>query len=297
MFPDELKALRQWCCWRYVVRDNGKPGKLPLNADGSRSSSKRRELWCSYAEASESVERWGFDGVGFMFSRQDPYIGLDFDNCLAGGKVTTEAARWALTALDGTYMERSPSGNGFHAIVRGHLPWSGRRTDSLEVYQSGRFFAVTERGNGKPVIDCQPALDAMVARWFREDEREAERSQVVGDGSDTPVVTQPRLSPSRIIALCCNSRDGYKWGCMHFTGQWEQFYASRSQADMAYISLVTFFVGPHLPTIRQVALLSQLKRPKWFRRIDGVSYLDDTISTAIRSKTHWYSATFTKETA
>ena len=36
---DELKALKQWVCWRYECRADGKPTKVPVTIAGYRASS------------------------------------------------------------------------------------------------------------------------------------------------------------------------------------------------------------------------------------------------------------------
>ena len=77
--PQELKALRQWVLWREKQRD-GKPTKIPYQVSGVKAKTDTPETWTDYQSAIEHRDR--FSGVGFVFSEDDPYCGIDLDNCL-----------------------------------------------------------------------------------------------------------------------------------------------------------------------------------------------------------------------
>jgi primase-polymerase (primpol)-like protein len=138
--PAELLALRQWLAWwsvageeRQVRLPNGrltgtlkaqaKPHKLPISpGTGSLAATTRPTTWSSIEDARAAVHRWSLTGVGFVFTNDDPYSGIDIDNCR--NPETGEIADWAWTiirALD-SYTEVSPSATGVHIIVRGKLP-------------------------------------------------------------------------------------------------------------------------------------------------------------------------------
>jgi primase-polymerase (primpol)-like protein len=148
--PAELRARPQWIVWRYEQRD-GKRTKVPYEAvdPQSRASSTDPDTWSAYAYAVKAVERGAADGVGFVFSPDDPYCGVDLDACRdpATGKVHPAAARIVLD-LD-SYTEVSPSGTGLHVIACAVLPgerhstsktpWDGK----LEIYDQARFFTMT----------------------------------------------------------------------------------------------------------------------------------------------------------
>jgi len=88
----------------------------------------------------------GFAGVGFVFSSDDPYTGIDLDKCRnpETGQIE-ESAQGIIEQLD-SYTEASQSGTGVHIIVRGWLPQGNgarRRTGGIEMYDAGRFFVMT----------------------------------------------------------------------------------------------------------------------------------------------------------
>ena len=79
-----------------------------------------------------------------MFSKDDPYVGVDLDT------FDTEAA--AIVSALGSYTEASVSGRGAHVIVRGSLNGHPRnRKGPIELYGEGRYFVVTgEHMQGTP---------------------------------------------------------------------------------------------------------------------------------------------------
>ena len=70
--PDELKAVRAWVCWQGT--------KLPKNPlTGGNAMSNNPNTWGTFEQALEAIDRYGFDGLGFMFA--PPYFGVDLDHC------------------------------------------------------------------------------------------------------------------------------------------------------------------------------------------------------------------------
>lgn len=148
LIPDDLKELPQWVLWKYATR-SGKPTKVPLQISGTLAESNNPATWCSFDEALAAHRHGGFAGVGFMFSPNDPYAGLDLDSCLnADGTLKPWAAR-LIGKFSDTYMEVSPSGHGIKLWCRAKLPGAGRKRTftggQIEVYDRGRFFTVTGR--------------------------------------------------------------------------------------------------------------------------------------------------------
>jgi len=74
--PRELIAPPQWVCWRPIERGD-KVTKLPLDPrTGNAASSTDPTTWSSFENAVATARRWGF-GVGYVFSDDDPFTGLD----------------------------------------------------------------------------------------------------------------------------------------------------------------------------------------------------------------------------
>src|SRR5690606_3258575 len=119
----------QWVCWRYVTR-NGKPTKKPFNArTGAAADSTNPETWSAFEEAVGTYERdKHFAGIGYVFSKDDPYCGVDLDKCLDAE--TGEIKPWGLEFIEllASYTEISPSGTGVKAIVEATKPGSRCKT-------------------------------------------------------------------------------------------------------------------------------------------------------------------------
>lgn len=155
--PLELRVRSQWVVWRLVLRD-GRWTKVPFDPVGMHPArTNDSHTWRSFELALERYERGNVDGVGFVFSKDDPYAGIDLDGCRdpVGGDI----APWAAHVLErlNSYAEVSPSGTGVKVVVRGQLPCEGtgrrrraRKTKGtggkaaeIEAYHFGRFFALT----------------------------------------------------------------------------------------------------------------------------------------------------------
>ncbi len=120
--PQELRKLPQWVCWKYEtrVKNDGTTDdtKVPIDAHhGSKAKANDPATWCTFAEAVAAKERYGCDGIGFMFSDDDPFTGVDLDACR--DPVTGFITPWAAKISQGQQLpEVSPSGTGVKIIFR-----------------------------------------------------------------------------------------------------------------------------------------------------------------------------------
>ena len=142
--PEELRDLKQWVVWRLEKR-KGKQTKVPYQAStkrDSKASTTARGTWTTHKRARRVGGRWA-DGVGFVFTESDPYVGIDLDD--VRDPETGEVEPWAQDIVDrlDSYTEVSQSGRGLHVIARGELPGKGRKRNGLEVYDRERYFCMT----------------------------------------------------------------------------------------------------------------------------------------------------------
>ncbi|MDP9358742.1 MAG: hypothetical protein M3R02_26380 [Chloroflexota bacterium] len=144
--PAELHALPQWVGWRHRER-NGKWTKEPVNVyTGQVGGVTGQVTWSSFDEAVAGMEADRYDGVGFVFTESDPYVGIDLDGCRDPETGTVES--WAAEIIErfDNYTEISPSGRGVHIIVACTQPLpKGNKKPAMgiEVYQARRFFTLT----------------------------------------------------------------------------------------------------------------------------------------------------------
>lgn len=170
--PPSLRSVPQWVCWRSIIRD-GRPTKEPIDPHSGRlAKTNDSSTWSDFDTAWRHFQSSpGTSGIGFVFTADDPFAGVDIDDCLdeAGNYI------WGgdiISSFD-TYVEVSPSGTGVKVFLKGVKPsFAQCRKDGfgplmvgkVEVYDNGRFFTVTsQRLSGSPadVRDCQGSLDEL----------------------------------------------------------------------------------------------------------------------------------------
>ena len=171
--PKELQNTPHWVVWRLVDRD-GKKTKLPFDpVSGKPASSTDPKTWRAFDEALRAYDQGNYAGIGFVFSKEDSYCGIDLDH--VRDSETGQFEPWAreiITRLS-SYTELSPSGTGAHVIVRAKVPGSRRRNGNVEMYDKARFFCMTgERLKGVPdtVEERQAVLSEIHGEFFGEDE-------------------------------------------------------------------------------------------------------------------------------
>lgn len=106
----DLKKQNVWVCWKYVSK-GGRMTKMPFAATGRATGTSQDHSgeWADFVSAAAAVKNpeLGFDGIGFVMP--EGYFLLDVDHKDMDDPVLKE-----LVSLFPTYLERSPSGNGFH---------------------------------------------------------------------------------------------------------------------------------------------------------------------------------------
>lgn len=122
--PEEMAARPQWVGWRYgEERASGKPEKIPINPRTVwRAKPDDPTTWGTMEEAEQTAATRGLNGIGYSFNEEDPFTGVDLDNCR--NPRTGEIAPWATRIIEAfaSYTEVSPSRTGVKIIARGGSP-------------------------------------------------------------------------------------------------------------------------------------------------------------------------------
>jgi hypothetical protein len=173
--PTALVERRQWVLWRTVTR-GGKPTKVPYQANGQAAKSNDATTWGEFGTIWDLCQSGGYDGIGYVFSADDPFVGVDLDGCRDPATGAVDA--WAQAIIDSmpdAYAEVSPSQTGVKLFLRGTIrggkhkasvpdePGHGGKTAAVEVYAAGRYFTAT--GQALRDIepgDCQAGLDQVL---------------------------------------------------------------------------------------------------------------------------------------
>jgi len=273
-----IRDLRQWLCWRYEER-NGKPTKVPYSP---LTSEKARVTdpagWTGYAEAVAAFRERGYDGIGFVFMKDDPFCGIDLDDCL--DPETDEIEPWAQEIIDelDSYTEISPRGTGVHILIRAALPDGRNRRDRIEMYDHERYFTVTGRHLEDTPRTIEPRQEQLLALRRRS---LGEPPSATGQKTPHPQI-DTELSDQEIIEKATEAKNGEKF--QHLWNGDKSDYGSASEADQALCSLLAFWTGPDPHRINSLFRQSGLYREKW----DRADYRDRTIRKALEGRTEFY---------
>jgi putative DNA primase/helicase len=266
--PKELQEKPQWVLWRGEDRVNEQTGvvkvtKIPINPQTlHKASTTDPRTWGTFADCcaaigcaleewkEESLDAYRGGGLGFVFTENDSYAGIDLDHCR--NPETGEVAPWAqqiITVLK-SYTEVSPSGTGLHIFAQGKLSGEGHKRHPIELYDRRRFFTVTG--------DHYPGTPTTI--------------------EDRQAVVELLYAAMPILAKLLADSDRREKFQRLFTGDISG-YSSQSEADLALCSLAAH-VGATAGQIDALMRLSGLMRPKWDERHGTQTYGQMTIAEA-----------------
>lgn len=158
--PDSLAERDQWVLWSFENR-NGKPTKVPYQVNGKRADSTNCRTWTTFEKAWTAWcrNRQRYAGVGFVFSKEDGFVGIDLDDSLDETGAVKAWARGIVERFSDTYTEVSPSGRGLKIWAYGALPSNlpGVRVGdgAIELYGHARYFTVTGRAFGGGPLEVE----------------------------------------------------------------------------------------------------------------------------------------------
>ena len=173
IFQLDLLHLTNGYAGNLMLERARQPRSRSIYDTGRFASVSESGTWTSFGEARDYFEANrdnGIEGLGFVFTQADPFVGVDLDDCFDPETgAMEESAKGVMRELN-SYTELSPSGRGVHILVKGKLPAGGRRTGKIEMYDSGRFFTVTGNhleGTPGTIEDRQAELEDLHKRLFR----------------------------------------------------------------------------------------------------------------------------------
>lgn len=282
--PTELKNTPNWVLWKAEVR-NSKSTKVPFRINGSMAQSNNSNTWSTFEEVLEVYQRGGYNGIGFMFSKDDPFVGIDLDHCLQEGKFT-DLAKDIMNIVP-SYTEYSPSGQGIHIIAKGKLPLRGPGTGKknpsigLEIYRHGRYFTFTGNSiNNHPVEESTEKLKVIFQKYIEKKE--------LPTAQKTPYVSKKsnisNLSNSELWKRMFDSKNG---GAIRDLFCGVLINGDHSSTDMALANHLAFWTDKDAAKMDSMFRESALMRDKWDKQhsSDGLTYGEMTMDRAI-SSTH-----------
>lgn len=306
--PGELKDRAQWVVWKLEVRQ-GKSTKVPYCAlDFNNASVSDASTWATFDEVKAAFESGGYSGIGFVFTKDDPFVGVDLDKCR--DSETGDIQPWAKEILDclKSYAEVSQSATGVHVIVKGKLPGNGRRKQvsgggAIEVYDQGRFFVMTGNHLEGPetIDDCSHALDELYVKTFGTSPEKKPASKKARDVSQpshheepqkgrltfAPASSGPRGSENdeELLRKARDARNGEKFSALFDLGDLGEYEGDDSRADLALCCHLAYWTGNDFNRIDRLFRRSKLSRPKWDEKRGETTYGYMTIEKALINPT------------
>lgn len=258
--PHEMRSYPQWVVWRYEDTDAPKPTKVPYSArTGRLASVTDSDTWTSYDEAVAAMSSGWYSGIGFVLTNADPYAFIDLDDT-KGNQADFERQLKVYQEFD-SFAEKSPSGAGLHIIVKGAIE-SGRRRSHIEIYSSHRYMTMT--GNvyrDAPIRDYNDLLQVL---W-----------QQMGSGSKAVEhyagLAEATETDEQVIEAATNASNGEKFAAL-YSGDWQQYYPSQSEADLALIDIIAFYTQNRAQIMR-IFRNSGLGQRDKAKRNDYVNYM------------------------
>lgn len=245
-----MRELPQW------VLAGADKVPLGLGADGQLRpvSATRPSEWMSFERAvaiawmhtdlvttyttkeGQVITRTGLD-LGFALHEDDPFTCIDLDTKDAETHpdkpevwTTTDQFDRYISIINTmhSYTERSRSGKGIHVWVRGNIG-RGFRRDGVEVYSQERYIIMTgDVYVNEPIMDRGQTLENMVAR-MRPIASEIELEELPPHTDDWYIF--------EVAATAGNAEKFWKL----WRGQWQEDFPSQSEADLALMSMFTFY--------------------------------------------------------
>lgn len=270
--PLELRQRAQWL----VAGPDKAPLGITQHGTTYNGSVTDPATWVSF----ETAARYAFEHglhIGYVLTAADPFACIDLDVCDAEsqqrkGKPVDPAEwttmadfnrYWTITQAVNSYTERSTYGKGLHIWVRGKIG-KGLKRDGIEVYSQERFIVTT----GDTVLpvgmeDRQSLLTQMVEDMRAKDAPRIDLVEQEEEESDT-----------EIIERAINAGNGAKFNDL-CAGRWDQYgFPSQSEADLALMSMFTFYSKSNEQCRRLFRMTALGKREK---AVKDNRYIDLTL--------------------
>jgi putative DNA primase/helicase len=295
--PLALRDVPRWVLWRYQWAGE-KWAKMPINQLGRRIDVHQAENQRAFRTVLEQHRTGCGDGVGFVITAGDGFIGIDLDDCFEENR---QLQPWAQEIIRraGTYAEVSPSGRGIRIIGRGTKPkWAGSRKTvegrHVEIYDARQYVTVTGRhleGTPTEVLDTQELVDALCQELWPERARKADakaepRSEPEAPRRGRQAGGASWLTDEQVIEKAFNGKHGDRFRRL-WAGDTSGHNNDDSAADLALCNALNFYCRGDQAQMDRLFRRSGLMRPKWDERRGDRSYGRMTLDKACENRTYY----------
>ena len=282
--PVELQEYLQWVCWRYVDRGPGrKPDKRPINPHNLHNAGVQwPNSWATFEEAYAMYQLHmgaGLNGIGFVLTARDPFVGIDIDHCIEADRIQ-HAAQDIIRQL-GSYTEVSPSGAGLRILVASRGFAGNMRRQGLEIYSHSRFVTLT----GHHVAGTPSSITAIAA------EQLAALLPAVPKSVPPAAAPQPEADVAAMSGVDLWERifQYDRFGHQHrqrFGGDTSLDGNDHSLSVIRLVNCLARWTGGDAARMRALMLMSPLANEKWYTKRGQRDWLDLQIADAIAFVSH-----------
>lgn len=288
--PEELRWEMRWCL---AGPDDSTPpqfkaphaantkGIFKISPTESRFL-KDFETVCDEAQANSPC------GIGFILNASLNYTCIDLDiknqhNYPNDPDIWTpqeniDRFHQIIKSFD-SYTERSASGQGFHIWVNGNIG-SGVKLDGVEVYSQERFIVCTGDVYLDRPIQSKQALLNILVQEIKEHQKDNQHAKVA-------LVELPETETDQTIFARARDADNGEKFIRLCEGEWLGEYPSQSEADLALLSIFTFYSKSNEQCrrmFRMTKLADRSKNDKNRHKHDKNNYHLDRLLVIIRSR-------------
>jgi hypothetical protein len=166
---------KRFVLWRWQLRRD-KWTKPPFMPNGANAETDNPATWSGHAAVVDTLtsSNGGYDGIGFVLRDRSGLAVVDLDNCLdLKARPDPWAQAW-LKAINGAYVERTPSGRGLRIIgissgEKIQRRWTideGRSGAAIEIYRGCNRYVTLTGAQISGGAELQPIdIDAIVAHY------------------------------------------------------------------------------------------------------------------------------------
>ncbi len=291
----QLKLGKIWTNWVWHTLKDGKKTKRPL------SKVNEPETWLTFEEAYSNTWNSG-KGIGIMFAKNGTGLalcGIDID---AHHVDTNPLSREIMNMFCDTYIERSPSGKGYHILFFSRLDKLPTEQEYKELYK---------QKNSELDVECY--ISGMTNRYFTFTGNQTSEGDYVTDKTDTLLeflekyMKKPPLSVSLAenqlkltekreeataidvvsrLEIAMNASNGDLFNAL-YNGD-TSAYNSTSEAVQAFADMLVFYFGDGGESlVKDVYMQSGIAVGKWAERD---SIINATISNAFQRVSERYTS-------
>lgn len=276
LIPKELRARPQWFCWKYKLRDKDQFSKVPINPRTGREGKPNDPTTCGTFDQAWTLYNNNdadINGVGFLFTPDEDFAGVDLDDCRDLETGTLEPWAAAVVHSLNSYSEVSPSGTGVKVFLRATKRGIRERKGQVEMYDRNHYFTVTGHhvpGTPGSVEERQEAFNLLYDKTFS---RDAENTPQPSMREPAPITN---LEDHTLIKRAAAAKNGTLFTTL-LEGDTSAYGDDESAADLAFLRLLAFWSGKNAEQMERIWRSSGLNRPK----LDRDDYRNRTITRAI----------------